>query len=58
MASKVKDYPCNCEYQIVWHFDKPTIVVCENCERTLYYDYQQCPVCKQEVTYFVKEESW
>ena len=42
--------------QIVWYFDKPTIVVCETCEVPLYYDVKKCPYCSGEVTYFTKEQ--
>lgn len=42
--------------QIVWFFEKPTIVVCEACEIPLYYNVKCCPECKGEISYFVKEE--
>lgn len=57
MSSKAKEHSCNCEYQIVWYFEKPTIVVCENCERTLHFEYTECPICKEEVSYFVKRNN-
>lgn len=46
---------CACNKQIIWFFDKPTIVACENCEITFYYD-RICPYCGEEVSYFVEEE--
>jgi len=56
MSSKAKENGCMCEAQIVFFFEKPTIVVCEECERTLYYDCEVCPICSEPVTYFVREE--
>jgi predicted RNA-binding protein with PUA domain len=47
---------CGCGKQIVWFFDKPTIVVCENCEVALYFDHKHCPHCGGKVTEFVKKE--
>ena len=48
----------NCAFhkQIVWFFDKPTVIVCESCERTFYHDITICPECRDEVTYFTKED--
>jgi len=54
MASKIKEHSCACEHQIVWHFDKPTIVVCEECERTLWHDWKTCPICGNDVSYYEK----
>jgi len=47
---------CACHKQIIWYFDKPTIVACINCERTFYHDVVNCPECDEKITYFVKEE--
>lgn len=59
MASKEKEYPCACEYQIVWHFDKPTICACPNCERTYHYTVQTCPVCGHAICEFeLSDESY
>ena len=52
MASSEKKYPCACEYQIVWFFEKPTICVCPQCERTHYHDVKVCPVCDHAICYF------
>ena len=56
MASKEKEHPCACEYQIIWYYDKPTIIACEECERTLHHGDTICPVCKSKPIYFVREE--
>ena len=54
--TKYMEHKCACENQIVWHFDKPTIVVCEECERTYYHDVKNCPTCGRPVSYYVKEQ--
>ena len=47
---------CACNKQIIFFFGKPTIVVCEECEITLYYDMKNCPYCGAETVEFVKKE--
>jgi len=47
---------CACDKQIVFFFEKPTIIVCEDCEVTLYYDADKCPHCGKKTTEFVKKE--
>ncbi len=46
---------CACHKQIVWFFDKPTVVVCKKCEKTFYHDVTHCNECGKPVTYFVEE---
>jgi hypothetical protein len=53
---KDKKPSCNCVHQIVWYFEKPTVIVCEECEITLDYSKKTCPNCGGEVTYFTKED--
>jgi uncharacterized OB-fold protein len=48
---------CACNSQIIWHFDQPTIMACENCEITFHYTVERCPHCGEEPTEFVKVES-
>ena len=45
---------CACGKQIVWFFDKPTIIVCEDCEKTFHYTAKVCD-CGKKLTYFTKE---
>jgi uncharacterized OB-fold protein len=47
---------CACNKQIVWFFDKPTIIACKNCEITFYYDIEICPYCKTKTTEFKESE--
>ena len=47
---------CACHKQIIWFLEKPTIVVCEKCEKTFHYTDEKCDECGGELTYFVKEE--
>ena len=47
---------CACHKQIVWFFGKPTVIVCESCEKTFYHDVKYCDECDDKVTYFTKEE--
>ena len=49
---------CECHGQIVWFFDKPTIYVCEACEKTVYYKHEKCPTCKGKLTEFVKKQEY
>tara|TARA_Y100000310_G_scaffold217574_1_gene218620 strand:- start:959 stop:1114 length:156 start_codon:yes stop_codon:yes gene_type:complete len=46
---------CACHKQIVWFFKEPTIIACETCERTFYYDVKYCPECGEKTTEFVKK---
>ena len=50
MSGKV--FNCACNKQIVWHFGRPTIIACENCEITFYHDVLECPHCGDPVSYF------
>ena len=52
--NKVKN--CACHKQIVWFFDEPTIIACEDCERTFYHNVTTCPACGKKTTEFVKKE--
>lgn len=48
---------CYCGKQIVWFFEKPTIIACENCEVTFHVSALKrgyCPYCGDELTEFVK----
>jgi len=56
MENEIVKEICACHKQIVWFFDKPTIIVCENCERTFHYTYKICPECGLNLSYFIKEE--
>tara|TARA_R100001244_G_scaffold104496_3_gene77522 strand:- start:959 stop:1150 length:192 start_codon:yes stop_codon:yes gene_type:complete len=47
---------CACHKQIIWFFEHPTIIACENCERTFYYKVENCPKCGKETTEFIKKE--
>lgn len=47
---------CACLKQIVWFFEKPTIIVCEKCEITLHYEDQKCRICGGKLTKFVKKD--
>ena len=53
----MKDKKCNCACctQIVWFFDKPTVLVCEECEKTFHYTAKKCDCCNKELTHFTKE---
>lgn len=35
---------------------KPTMLVCEECERVCNIEDAVCPVCKGELSYFIKED--
>ena len=48
---------CNCQSQIVWYFDKPTVYVCVACEIALHYSEEKCPRCGGPITAFKCEES-
>ena len=48
---------CACNKQIIWFFDEPTIIACENCEKTFYYNVKHCPDCGKKTTEFVKKEN-
>ncbi len=47
---------CACYKQIVWFFEKPTIIVCEKCEKTFHYLAKYCNECGGQLSYYVKEE--
>jgi rRNA maturation endonuclease Nob1 len=47
---------CACHSQIVWFFDKPTVIVCKECEKTFHYTAQKCDECGGRLTSFVQEE--
>ena len=47
---------CACNKQIVWFFEKPTIIVCKDCEITFFYDVEECPHCNKKTTSFIEEE--
>jgi len=51
---------CACRKQIIWFFEQPTIIACENCQITFYHNIKTCPYCKAKVTAFVKagESEW
>lgn len=51
-----KEKNCACNKQIIWHFNQPTILACENCEITFYYQTRICPYCDKSVTEFIKKE--
>ena len=40
-----KDGRCACGHQIVWHFDVPTVLVCERCETTATFQDEDCRNC-------------
>ena len=46
---------CNCENQIVWYFEKPTVIICEECEITLHFSQKKCPKCGGKVSYYTNE---
>lgn len=46
---------CVCGKQIVWYFEKPTIMACPKCEKTFYYDKKYCE-CGSKIYSFVCEE--
>ena len=50
-----KKQTCACHKQIIWSFAKPTIIVCEDCEKTFHYTAFKCDQCHGELTFFVKE---
>ncbi len=47
---------CACNKQIVWFYEKPTVIACKECEITFYHETRTCPYCDREVSYFVEEE--
>lgn len=47
---------CACGHQIIWFFEKPTIIACEKCEVTFYHNVKECPYCGKKTTEFVKKE--
>ena len=47
---------CACHKQIVWFFDKPTIIVCEQCEKTFHFTDKRCDECKGKLTEFTREQ--
>jgi len=51
-----KDLGCACYKQIVWYFEKPTVIVCERCEKTFNYLDKVCNECGGKLSYFVKDE--
>jgi|TARA_Y100000310_G_scaffold246775_1_gene252167 uncharacterized OB-fold protein len=46
---------CACNKQIVWFFDKGTIIACKNCEITFYHNVRVCPHCKEMTTEFIEK---
>lgn len=47
---------CACGKQIVWYFNgKPTVIVCEKCEKTFYWTAKKCDICGGKLTYFTKK---
>ena len=54
---KNKDCNCACFKQIVWFFEKPTVIVCEKCEKTFYYTATKCDVCSGELSHYTKEDN-
>lgn len=56
MKTEKEIKPCACNKQIVWFFEKPTIIACKNCEITFYHDVKVCPYCHKEVSYFEEVE--
>ena len=53
---KEKEKKCACNKRIIWFLEEPTILACENCEITFYYDTEFCPYCGRKVTEFIKKE--
>ena len=51
-----KEKNCACNKQIVWFYEKPTVIACKECEITFYHETRTCPYCDREVSYFVEEE--
>ena len=51
-----KKETCACHKQIVWFYEKPTVIVCEDCEKTFHYTAFECDLCQGKLTHFVKEE--
>ena len=44
---------CATESQIVWFFEKPTVLVCWFCERTAnYYEETKCRFCGRDMVRF------
>lgn len=41
--------------QIVWFFDEPTVIVCEECEVPLHYTDEKYPYCDGILSEFVKK---
>lgn len=46
--------PCSCGKQIVWFYEQPTVLVCEECEITLSHYQKTCRRCGGNATKFVK----
>ena len=45
---------CNCGIQIVWFYDRPTILACLKCERTAdHHERNTCRVCGAPLVSFV-----
>ncbi len=51
---KYKD--CSCHKQIVWFFEKPTVIVCEKCEKTFHYSDEKCDICGGVLTEYQRKE--
>ncbi len=51
------DVHCECGKQIVWFFEKPTVIVCERCEKTFHYKSKFCDICGGKLTRLVKEDN-
>jgi rubrerythrin len=56
MSGMEKPKSCACDKQIVFFFENPTVIICEECEITFFHDQKECPYCSKPVTYFIKEE--
>jgi len=52
----MKTKKCECHKQIVWFFEKPTVVVCRKCEKTIHYSKKECPFCGGKLSHFILED--